>query len=141
MGLGIIARPLLAALFVQGGINQVRQPGGRVRAVQSFLDSIPADLGENGAENLVKANGAIMAGAGTALALGIAPKLAACALVASLVPTTIVGHPLWTMRDNPKAFNMNLLQVLKNAAIAGGLIQVMAQRRKPKAEKSAHQPG
>lgn len=128
MGLGIIARPLLAAVFIWGGIDQFNNPEGRAKAVEATCKKIPFDVGAEGAQTLVKANGVVMAGAGAALAVGIAPKAAAVALIAALVPTTVVGHPFWTMAD-PKVRAQNRSQVLKNAAIVGGLVQVLAQRK------------
>lgn len=133
MGLGIIARSLLASVFISGGVNQIKEPGGRPKAVEKVLEKVPMDLGENGPEMLVKANGAVMAGAGVTLALGILPKLSAAALIAALIPTTLVGHPFWTM-DDPKARSINRSQVLKNAAIVGGLVQVIASRKASKAK-------
>ncbi|WP_028709479.1 DoxX family protein [Propionicicella superfundia] len=138
MGIGIIARPLLASVFVSGGYNQVTQPGGRVKAVQQTLDKVPMDLGENGAEYLVKANGAIMAGAGATLALGVLPRLSAAALIASLIPTTLIGHPFWTM-DDPKARSINQSQVLKNLGLIGGLLLVAATGKKQKTPKAPKQ--
>lgn len=87
------------------------------------------DIGENAAENLVKLNGVVMVGAGSALALGIFPKLASLALIGSLVPTTLVGHPFWQQTD-PKARNIHMTQVLKNAAIVGGLLSIVAAPKK-----------
>lgn len=95
MGLNWIARPLLAGIFINGGLGQIQKPGGRAIPVEKALDSVPMDIGENAAENLVKLNGVVMVGAGSALALGIFPKLASLALIGSLVPTTLVGHPFW----------------------------------------------
>jgi uncharacterized membrane protein YphA (DoxX/SURF4 family) len=131
MGIGIIARPLLAAVFISGGYNQLREPGGRVKAVQELLDRVPMDLGENGAEYLVKANGAVMAGAGAALALGLFPRLSATALIAALAPTTAVGHPFWSTED-PKLRSMHQTQALKNLGLIGGLLLVAGRKKKTK---------
>ncbi len=129
MGLNWIARPLLASIFISGGLGQLRTPGGRAVPVKKALNSLAIDLGDNGADMLVKVNGGVMVGAGAALAVGIFPKCAALALIGSLAPTTAIGHPFWAQSD-AKAKNMHLTQFLKNAAIVGGLLSVIAAPKK-----------
>lgn len=124
----VIARPLLASIFVSAGVNHLQNPGhaaGMVEPLTSALpDSIPAPLAEP--EKLVLANAVVQVGAGSALALGVKPKLAALALVGSLVPTTYAGHRFWEIED-PQAHAMQRVQFFKNAAIIGGLLSVIAQ--------------
>jgi uncharacterized membrane protein YphA (DoxX/SURF4 family) len=62
--------------------------------------------------------------AGTALALGIFPRWAAGVLFASLVPTTLAGHPWWKEEDD-QARAQQRIHFLKNVAIIGGLVAVM----------------
>ena len=59
--------------------------------------------------------------AGTALALGLAPRLSALALAGSLVPTTLAGHAYWTIED-PAARKLQRIQFHKNMAMIGGLL-------------------
>jgi uncharacterized membrane protein YphA (DoxX/SURF4 family) len=59
--------------------------------------------------------------AGTALALGLAPRLSALALAGSLVPTTLAGHAYWTIED-PAARKLQRIQFHKNLALIGGLL-------------------
>jgi hypothetical protein len=70
-----------------------------------------------------------MALAGGALALGIAPRLSAAALIGLLVPTTIVGHPFWKIEDKAKR-RTAVTGTLNNAAIIGGLMLVRARRKR-----------
>jgi len=65
----------------------------------------------------------------TALALGIAPRLSAAALIGLLVPTTIVGHPFWKIEDKAKR-RTAVTGTLNNAAIIGGLMLVRARRKR-----------
>ena len=74
---------------------------------------------------LVRVNGAVQVGAGIGLALGIAPRLAALALAASLVPTTAAGHRFWEEEDD-KARAQQTIHFLKNITIMGGLLEVCA---------------
>ncbi|WP_020669197.1 DoxX family protein [Amycolatopsis nigrescens] len=123
-----LARPLLAATFVSGGIETLRHPETRVKMAQPFLektverhadklpDGVPTDP-----QTLVRINGAVMVGAGTALALGKAPRLASLLLFGSLVPTTLAGHAYWEKQD-PDERAQHRVHFLKNAAIGGGLL-------------------
>jgi putative oxidoreductase len=107
----------LAGVFVRGGWDAARNPGGRPNKVAAF--GVPQP------ELAVRANGALMVGAGVALALGIRPRWAAAALAAALVPTTIVGHPFW-QETTPAARSLQQNQFLKNLGLFGGLLLVVA---------------
>lgn len=116
------ARALTGWLFVEAGYAVVRAPGGRVDLAGGTLDAIrkvvplPADD-----ETLVKANGAAQLVAGAALALGVLPRTSAAVLAASLLPTSIAGHPYWTIED-PAQRQAQKLQFQKNMAMLGGLL-------------------
>jgi uncharacterized membrane protein YphA (DoxX/SURF4 family) len=62
------------------------------------------------------------------LALGILPKLAAAALFASLIPTTLAGHPFWKVEDDAGR-KQQQTQFAKNLGLLGGLLLVMADRK------------
>ena len=97
-----IARPLLAAPFVYGGIAPcaTRRPGSPparpiVEKVAEQADKqlpvqVPRDV-----EQWVKADAAVKVGAGPLFALGRLPRLTALVLPASIVPTTLAGHRFW----------------------------------------------
>ena len=124
----VLARGLLAGVFVVGGINQIK-------GAHLLADKVEAAKEEYGVvtevagEDLVRLNGAGMALAGGALALGIAPRLSAAALIGLLVPTTIVGHPFWKIEDKAKR-RTAVTGTLNNAAIIGGLMLVRARRKR-----------
>ena len=40
----LLARPLLASMFLVGGANALKDPGGRVPAAQPVIDKISANL-------------------------------------------------------------------------------------------------
>lgn len=111
---------LLAGIFIKGGADAFVQPGGRVATV--------AAAGLPNPRIAVELNGAAMVIGGSMLALDIAPKLAAVGLVASLVPTTIVGHAFWKAPDEA-ARKAHLTQFLKNLGMLGGLLLVLAQKK------------
>ena len=112
-----LARPLLASMFVVGGFDALRKPGGRVDAVRAAGLSSP--------EHLVRANAATHLVGGLALATGRFPRLAALALAGSLVPTTYVGHPFWAAPD-AAAKQQQQLHFLKNLGLLGGLLLAAA---------------
>jgi hypothetical protein len=124
----VLARGLLAGVFVVGGINQVKGAHLLADKVEAAKEEYGVVLDVAG-EDLVRLNGAGMALAGGALALGIAPRLSAAALIGLLVPTTIVGHPFWKIEDKAKR-RTAVTGTLNNAAIIGGLMLVRARRKR-----------
>ncbi len=114
-----LGHTLLAGIFITGGYGAFSQPGGRVEKVDQA--GIPA------ARQAVILNGGIMVVAGSALAVGFLPKLAALALIGSLIPTTFVGHPFW-QEENPQMRTNHQVQFAKNLAAIGGLLLVLGEK-------------
>lgn len=119
-----LARPMLASMFVYGGIDALRSPGPKVPAAepvaQPVADAAPVDLPDD-TEQLVKLNAAVQIVAGVLLATGKLPRLSSLALAASLVPTTIAGHPFWEAEDDEERRQL-LVHFLKNVSMLGGLL-------------------
>ncbi|MFL5666777.1 MAG: DoxX family protein [Ktedonobacteraceae bacterium] len=111
----------LSGVFISGGADAFLQPGGRVDKV--------ADAGIPEAKQAVVLNGAAMVVAGTALALDIAPKVAATVLLGTMVPTTFVGHPFWKEKEAASYKNQRI-QFFKNLGLIGGLLLVLAEKKK-----------
>ncbi|SFW54767.1 DoxX family membrane protein [Amycolatopsis australiensis] len=127
-----VARPLLATIFVTGGINALRQAEGHAKAAEPFLNAAFDKVGDVVPEQiprdpvtLVRVDAAVKIGAGLALAAGKAPRLAAGLLLGSLVPTTLATHSFWTMKD-PGERAQQQIQFFKNAGLAGGLLLAVA---------------
>lgn len=90
--LRVVGRAALAAVFITGGADALLDSGPRApRAAELGVPLEP--------EPAVRVNGATMLVAGVALAVGVWPRLAAAALAATLVPTTLAGHPYWRVAD------------------------------------------
>ena len=70
---------------------------------------------------IVLALGAAMVVGGLALGAGILPRAASLGLIASLLPTTVVGHPFWREQE-PAARSAQTLQFVKNLSMLGGLV-------------------
>jgi uncharacterized membrane protein YphA (DoxX/SURF4 family) len=118
-----IARPMLGVIFIVSGVDVLRNPGSRaemarpvVERVASLVPIAPADP-----ETAVTLIAMVHLGAGGMLTVGVLPRLAALALAASMVPTTLAGHRFWEIQEQPKR-SQQRTQFLKNTAILGGLL-------------------
>ncbi len=109
----------LAGIFIGGGSQAFLEPGHRVSKV--------AEAGLPEPELMVVLNGAVMTIGGTLLALDIAPRLTAAALIGSLVPTTLVGHAFWK-EENEAGRKAQQTQFLKNLGLIGGLLLVLTAK-------------
>jgi uncharacterized membrane protein YphA (DoxX/SURF4 family) len=118
-----VARPMLASMFLYGGLDSVRHPDAKVAKAASVtapvVDAIP--FLPKDPVTLVRLNGAVQVGAGGLLALGRMPRLAALALATTLLPTTLAGHPFWDF-DDPQERATQRIQFLKNLSMLGGLL-------------------
>ena len=116
------ARVLTGSTYILLGYDALREPGGRVDLAGPLLGALRAKvpLPEDD-ELLVRANAAVQMAAGTMLALGRAQRMSALALAASLVPTTLAGHPYWTIED-PADRKLQRIHFHKNMALIGGLL-------------------
>lgn len=116
------ARILTGSTYVLLGYDAMREPGGRVDLARPVLQAVRSavPLPEDD-ELVVKANAGVQVVAGAMLALGVAQRLSALALAASLVPTTLAGHAYWTLED-PAARKAQRIQFHKNMAMIGGLL-------------------
>lgn len=125
----LLARPMLATIFVAGGVNALRNTEGHAAKAKKVTDKvvpaaqkaapqvpIPTDPA-----TLVRINAGAQILAAAALATGRAPRLSASVLAASLVPTTLAGHAFWNETD-PQVRNAQRLQFYKNTSVLGGLL-------------------
>ncbi len=121
-----VARPMLAGMFIYGGLDALRHPSGKAPKAEPVVGALADRLPDQvGTDELVRLNGAVQVGAGIALALGVFARPASLALAVSLVPTTLAGHPFWQEAD-PAARAQQRIQFLKNVAMLGGLILAAA---------------
>jgi uncharacterized membrane protein YphA (DoxX/SURF4 family) len=117
------ARPLLASIFVVGGWDAFWNPAGKAKKAKAVTEPLVESAGVEGVdtETLVRINGAVQVGAGALLALGKFRRLAALALIGSIVPTTYAGHRFWEETD-PATRSQQKMHFLKNIGLLGGLI-------------------
>jgi len=127
-----LARPLLSVIFVAQGANSIRNPEPLVPKAQPVTDRLvpivkkvaPAQVSERIPEttvNLIRLNGAVHVVGGLALASGKGRRLGATLLAASLVPTTVAGHPFWQEKDKTVRATQRV-QFMKNVSLLGGLL-------------------
>src|SRR4051794_18360440 len=120
-----LARTMLAGAFVSGGVSTLRQPGPRVEQVRQsgLVDKLPPQVPAalRTPENVVRANAVVDILGGLALVRSKTPRLASFGLMASLAPTTFVGHPFWQEKDKA-AKAQQQAHFLKNLGLLGGLL-------------------
>jgi putative oxidoreductase len=120
---GRLARPMMAGIFIYGGVDALRDPQSKAKAADDVAPMIAEalQLPTTDTVTLVRINGAIQVLAGTMLALGKLRRISAVALAASLVPTTYAGHRFWEEVDHDRR-DQQRVQFLKNLAMLGGLV-------------------
>ncbi|MFJ3145139.1 DoxX family protein [Streptomyces halstedii] len=121
--LRILGRPMLASMFVAGGLSSVRSPHAVapvaepvVRPVADRVSVLP-----DRTEQLVRLNGAVQVAGGVLLGLGRCPRLSALALAATLVPTTLAAHRFWEAGESSDRAQQRI-HFLKNLSMLGGLL-------------------
>ncbi len=107
----LIARILLSIVFIRSGISKIMDPAG----TQQFMASAGIPLT---GLFLVSAIGFELVGAISVL-LGYKTRWGAIALIIFLIPATLIFHTNF-------ANSMQAIQFLKNLAIIGGLLMVVA---------------
>ena len=125
----LIARPMLASMFVVGGLNAVRSadklaPGAEPvvgRLVPLLKKAAPTLPIPEDPATLVRINGGVQLLAGAALATGRAPRLSAAALALSLMPVTLAGHRFWEESD-PVSRAQQRGDFFKSVSMLGGLL-------------------
>ena len=109
-------RIFLALIFVVSGIGKITGYAGTA----SYMASKGLPL----VDVLLPMTILIELGGGLLLALGWKARWAAAALLLFLIPTTLIFHQFWGI--DPKLAQMQKIHFLKNVAIMGGMLMVLA---------------
>jgi putative oxidoreductase len=132
------SRVTLGWVFVHAGVDVVRHPEMRAKTAAPVLaacrSAAPFELPDD--ITLVRLNAANMAVSGTALILGIAPRLAAASLIGSLIPTTIGGHRFWEFDDQTQRAGQRV-HFNKNLGLIGGLLHFLITPRRRRTEEDS----
>ena len=111
-----LGRIFLALLFVVSGIGKITGYAGTA--------AVMASKGLPLVDILLPLTIAVELGGGLLLALGWKARWAAAALFLFLIPTTLIFHQFWGI--DPKLVQMQKIHFLKNVAILGGMLLVLA---------------
>jgi putative oxidoreductase len=111
-----LGRVFLALLFVVSGIGKITGYAGTA--------ALMASKGLPMVEILLPLTIAVELGGGLMLAMGWKTRWAAAALFLFLIPTTLIFHQFWGI--DPKLVQMQKVNFLKNVAIMGGMLMVLA---------------
>lgn len=125
----LVARPMLASMFVVGGVNSLRNAPKIAPKVEPVTDAItgvadkvaPQAPIPHDATTLIRINGGVHVVAGLMLATNRAPRISSALLAATLVPTTAAGHRFWEEKD-PAARAQQQTHFFKNVSMLGGLL-------------------
>lgn len=135
--LRFIAHTALAGIFISGGLAAARDPKPLAQVAKPTIDRLGDQvasatgntcLHQCGPERVVRYNGVAQILGGVALITGVGRKPAALGLIASLIPTTIAGHPFWAMKGSARA--KQEVQFAKNLGLLGGLLLVATEPKK-----------
>jgi putative oxidoreductase len=118
---------MLGAIFVVSGARAMAKPEYHVPQAKQVTDwitpvlekaspSLPTDT-----RTLIRINGAVQFAGGLLLVGSRARRAAAAALAASMVPTTLAGHPFWDQQE-PEQRRAHQVHFLKNLGLVGGLL-------------------
>ncbi|QGH68868.1 DoxX family membrane protein [Pseudactinotalea sp. HY158] len=139
--LRMLARPLLAAVFIRDAAHALRHPDEHVARLRRFeeaaeptlekvsarvpdkvtdkLPSLPSNL-----RMLARVHGGIMLAAGVCLAIGKAPRTSAAVLAATALPPALVNHPVRTRADRKE----NLGELMTRLGLIAGLFYATQDR-------------
>ena len=115
-GTALVARILLAAIFLISGIAKVTDSAGTMAHMTAH--GVPA------ADILVWVAGFAEIAGGLSIALGLLARIGALGLIVFLIPTSILFHDFWNLTGQEQIAQM--ANFMKNVAIAGGLALIVA---------------
>jgi putative oxidoreductase len=114
--LSLVARVLLAAIFIKSGWGKIGGFDGTVGYIAS--KGLPM------AQVVAALTILVEVGAGLALVVGLFTRWSAAALAAFTLLAAFIFHAYWAVP--PEQAMMQNIQFMKNLAIAGGLFAVVA---------------
>ncbi len=125
----LIARPMLASMFVMGAVNALKNANALGLEAQPVADklvpmakkAVPAAPIPSDATTLVRVNAVTQLVAAGALATGRAPRLSSTVLALSFLPATVFGHRFWQESD-PEKKSSQRVDFFKNVSMLGGLL-------------------
>lgn len=120
--INLAGRILLSLIFVLSGLSKIGNWGGTAAFMESEgMVAVPLFLA-----------GAILfeVAGGLSVATGYKARWGALALVVFLIPASLIFHDFWKLED-AQARQLQMILFLKNVAIGGGLLTVVARGAGP----------
>lgn len=127
-----LARPLLAAAFVDQGVQLARQAPEHAQTWSPVVDKVrePLKLGDRDVATLVRVDGAAMALSGVLFGLGRLPRASALVMAASMAPSTVAEHAFWKAQGDERKTQRTLF--LKDLGLVGAaLVSVVDTEGRP----------
>jgi putative oxidoreductase len=119
----VTGRILAALIFLMNGMNIISQ---QLAAHELAVHGVPSSL----IPIAIWGARILQIAAGAALVLGIYPRIAALALIAFLIPVTLMAHPFWEAVSTP-LYPIQLINFFKNVCMGGGLLFIAGTTRQP----------
>jgi putative oxidoreductase len=112
----LIGRLLFAGFFINSGISHLQNR--KSMAAYARAKGVPQP------ELAVTLSAVPLLIGGASVLLGVKPKLGAAALLGFLAGVSPIMHDFWRNED-PETRNNNMIQFMKNMALAGGALALM----------------
>ena len=128
----LIGRLLFGGFFLYNGINHLKNR--RQMAPYAEAKGVPK------AEAAVKLSAIPLIVGGASLLLGVKPKYGAVAILGFLAGVSPIMHDFWRNED-PNERQKNMIDFMKNAALAGGALALMGVDEPWEASVPLGQPG
>jgi len=128
----VIGRLLFGGFFLYNGINHLRNR----RQMAPYVES----KGVPNPELAVALSGVPLILGGASLLLGVKPKLGAASILGFLAGVSPIMHDFWRNED-PNERQNNMINFMKNAALAGGALALMGIEEPWEASVPVGQPG
>lgn len=123
-----IARVALASYFLNEAAKAFRDTTTQAEQAAPFVEFVSRESGQkvpNDPELVVKAQGALMGGAGTALALGKLPRVSAAVLAPTVGANAYMHEAFWAEKDQQLRATKQS-NFFRTVAIVGGVLLAAA---------------
>jgi uncharacterized membrane protein YphA (DoxX/SURF4 family) len=115
--LHVLGRLIFGGFFAYSGLNHLQNSAG--------MAQYAAAKGVPEAEPTVRATGAMLLAGGLSIMAGLKPRQGLAMIAAFLVPVSLQMHRFWDEQD-PQKRQMEMIQFMKNMALVGATLALMA---------------
>ncbi len=123
----LVGRVMISMIFLMSGMGKVFQFDGQVGYAAS--QGIPMASAAIAVSAIIEIAAVIM------IVVGYKARLGAAALFLWMIPVSFMMHAFWTITD-PMAMQINMIMFMKNIAMMGGMMLIMAYGSGPKSLKA-----